>query len=306
MDISVLIATFAREESLSRTLASISRNVFDGEIQVLVADNAVRNETKVLCDRYSNELNIIYVEAPIKGKNNALNTIIPSANGRIFVFIDDDIVLSNDWFKEIWEGTERYKGATLFAGKVVPELPSGMLMPDHSMVEKFVNAGNWDLEEGPIENHQVLGTSMIVRRHVFDEGMKFNPDVGPCGQDYMMGSETEFNLRLFFYGHTAIYLPKARSFHSVRTVQGSVEWWLKRMKRRGRGSVLMQPEPDVVRLFGAPRYLFKHCLQSLIFMLLYRVVGNREKFIHQKSDYLFTRGKVQQYRVDYSGNRRSL
>ncbi|TDT39486.1 GT2 family glycosyltransferase [Halospina denitrificans] len=304
MDISILIATASRDSSLEKALEGIAGCRFGGTFEVLVADNAVRSETQQICERFKRRLNVSYVEAPLPGKNHAMNRLLPLARGGLFVFGDDDIIASLDWLQKLYDGAQRHPDVTLFGGRTLPKIGDELSIPDHPMVEKFVNAGNWEKPEGPIENHQVLGTNMMVRREVFDQGLRFNGDVGPKGKDYMMGSETELNQRLFFYGYSAVYLPDAVVWHLVRQEQTEAEWWLKRMQRRGRGSVLLYPVPEIPRFLGAPRFLYKKLLGAWLKMLLYKLKGPWKSYVDYRSDYLFSKGIIQQYRIDFRGERK--
>ena len=104
---------------------------------------------------------------------------------------------------------------------------------------------DWDLPEGEHPAGNIWGPNMMVRRRVFDRGLRFNPDIGPAGTSYVMGSETEFLLRASDAGHIAVYVPSALVYHQIRPEQLTHSWICGRAFRVARGLVYnnrSQPE----------------------------------------------------------------
>jgi len=94
---------------------------------------------------------------------------------------------------------------------------------------------DWDLPEGEHPAGKIWGPNMMVRRRVFDHGLRFNPMIGPAGNNYVMGSETEFLLRASDAGHKAVYAPSALVYHQIRPEQLTHSWICGRAFRVGRG-----------------------------------------------------------------------
>lgn len=300
--VSLLLATYAREDLLDELLQSLVRQELpDIELDVLIGDNACREETRQVCVHYQSRLNLHYQAVPERGKNNALNSLIPNAQGDLFIFSDDDIIADSDWIKHYVDAMIKHPDAMLFGGRVLPNFAHGDHFPDHPLIQKYANAGNWADSEGPIAHHQIHGTNMAVRRRVIEDGARFNASVGPNGKNYMMGSETEFNLQLRYHGYPAVYLPAAIVHHHIRAEQYDIDWWLHRMERRGRGAVMMQATPEMVRFRGAPRYLYKSLCIDWLKMVAAKMLGRSAQYIDYRASYLFTKGLIFQYRVDFSG-----
>ena len=213
------------------------------------------------------------------------------------IFVDDDIAANENWAYELISCAKRHPDATVFAGRIMPFIPDGYTLPDNEMVHKFVNAGNWSDKEGPISHLKIVGANMMVRSKVFTEGVGFNADIGPNGKSYMMGSETEFNLRLELHGYKASYAPNAIVHHYVRPEQFAMEWWLARMERRGRGSLLLLEPSETPRLFGAPRYLYLRVLKYYLYSFFESLKGNKAKSLAHKSSYFFTVGQIKQFQL---------
>lgn len=300
VDVSVLIATFAREDLLEEVLASLECQELDGiGLQVLIGDNACREETSELCSVFSSRMDLTYVAVPARGKNNTLNALIPKAKGDICILTDDDIIAEPDWIKQFVHGAARYPETSLFGGRVLPNFAHGDDYPEHPLIQKYAHAGNWPDGEGPIAHHRIHGTNMAVRRQIFEDGARFNALVGPNGKNYMMGSETEFCLQLRYHGYSAVYLPEAIVHHHIRREQYDPDWWLQRMERRGRGAVLLKPTPDVARFLGVPRHFYKKLLVEWMQAVTAYFFGSHNDYISRRAEYLHTKGLVFQYRADF-------
>lgn len=298
--ISVLIATFSREDLLEEVLRSLEKQTAPHDsFEVLIADNACRDASEQLCNSFRNRLAVTYVPVPERGKNKALNALLPIARGELYLFTDDDIIADPDWIEGYRTALLNYRGVCLFAGKVLPNFAHGDDFPRHPLVLKYANAGNWDLPEGPIDPVKLHGTNFAVRRQIFDQGEAFNVNIGPNGAQYMMGSETEFCLRLKHHGFDAIYIPTAIVHHHIRREQYDESWWLDRMQRRGRGATILTPVPEVMRFLGAPKFLYKKMLVAWLRMVFARITFNRSGYVDRCAQYQYNRGLIHQYRSDF-------
>ena len=88
----------------------------------------------------------------------------------------------------------------------------------------------------------------MVRRRVFDKGLRFNPDIGPTGSNYAMGSELEFLRRASNAGYTAVYVPSALVYHQIRPEQLSHSWLYGRAFRLARGSIYLDYSKPVLKI----------------------------------------------------------
>lgn len=296
--VTILLATCNRDELLQQELESFC-NLYlpDIELKILVGDNACRKETQTICEQFNTQLDITYIQQKTPGKNSTLNKLLPYAKGQYYIFTDDDIIADKNWVLELIQASKHFPTATVFAGRILPYVPKGYILPDNKMVSKFVQTGNWDQEDGPISHLKIVGANMMVKSEVFTDGVLFNASVGPNGKNYMMGSETEFILRLELHGYSAAYASKAIVHHYIRPEQFSVGWWLARMERRGRGSLLLAEPSETPRLFRAPRYLFTKALKLNLQYIWATLIGNKTKSDTFKSEYFYVLGQIKQYRL---------
>lgn len=297
MDISVLLATYKRAEILLQTLESFCLlNTGTLEWEILVVDNADDERTRQLIEKYRDKLPIRYLLETKRGKNNALNKAIPGAKGTLIVFTDDDIIAERNWLFEMWEGAKRWPDCSIFGGRILPKFPPGKIpIPrEHPFFSGAYAVLDLKRDEGPYRAQDVWGSNMAIRSEVFHRGWRFNPAIGPKGDNYIMGSETELTKRLEKAGFHSIYLPRSLVYHQIRPEQMKLEWIYGRAFRSGRSQAQQYGYPNVPYLFGVPRPLVRELIQLGMEKILHSL--DRYKAIDSGIEYWIARGKFYQYR----------
>jgi glucosyl-dolichyl phosphate glucuronosyltransferase len=237
VDVSVLLATYRRPAVLARTLESFHALRTDGlTYELLVVDNGAPAEPEATLARVGAGLPLRLFVEPTRGKNRALNRAIPEARGALFVFTDDDVIVDPDWLLELVAGARRWPEHQVFGGRVLPLWPDGGAPSlRHKFLTHAYAIADLDRPEGPYAAGWVFGPNMAVRAAVFRAGWRFDPTVGPDGTaTYMTGGETELLHRLQRAGIGAVYLPRVRVHHQIRSEQLRPEWLYGRAFRKGR------------------------------------------------------------------------
>lgn len=210
--LTVIAATHNGEPTLRRMLDSLlALEAPAGGWQLIFVDNASSNRTAAILGEYRAKLPLTVLAEPGRGKNRALYRALQEPLGELVVFTDDDNLADPRWLIELQDCAARHPEVELFGGTLVP---------------------SW--EDGPIALTRIWGPNMMVRRRVFERGHRFNENVGPSASLCMMGSETEFNLRIVEAGSATWYCPTARVAHIIRARQLTREWIMKRAIRFGR------------------------------------------------------------------------
>lgn len=298
MDITVMLTTFRRAEILSQTLNSFCNIITDGlSWEILVVDNDGDPNTEEIVLGFSNKLPIRYLIEKKGGKNNALNKAVELAKGDLFVFTDDDVIADHNWLMEIWEGAMRWPDVSIFGGKILPRYPAGTKIPlseTHQFFKGAYVVADWDAGEGHYSPQKVWGPNMAMRPTIFLDGWRFNPEIGPNGDNYVMGSETELLMRLKESGMNAVFLPKALVHHQIRREQLEVAWLYGRAFRYGRSMAQLYELPNATYWFNVPRYLFRKLLETAIRRIIY--CYDYDKRIDLGINYWILRGNIYQYR----------
>lgn len=299
VDVSVLIATRDRADSLAATLESLEQCDFSRErYHAVVADNGGDPATREVCGEFATALPLEYVAAPVGGKNAALNRALEAARGELFVFTDDDVVVDEGWLSAMWEGAERWRDHDVFGGRVLPLWPDGP--PKVVLETRYAGVAYSILDpehgEGTDPDFLPFGPNFAVRRRVFDEGMRFDPALGPRPGAYTMGGETELLERLRDRGYLPIFLPDSVVHHRIRPSQYAFRWLLGRARKFGRSMadrhVRTRAEEGEPALDRIPSWLYRGVLEFGARALGAAVVGRRAAALEHAMEAAIEVGKI--------------
>jgi glycosyltransferase involved in cell wall biosynthesis len=194
------------------------------------------------------------------GKNAALNAGLAHLEGDLAVFTDDDVFPYPDWLIRLRTAADTHLAYSMFAGAVLPRWegtpPYWMRWVD---VQTVFALSDPRVMEGPTEPWRLFGPNMAIRAEVFRGGTRFNTSIGPRGNNYAMGSETELVLRLGQQGHKAWHVQDAVVEHFIREYQMERSWVLGRAIRLGRGIFRLLGTADAAAVpcwLGMPVHLF--------------------------------------------------
>ena len=304
MKVSIILATYNRNDLLIQTLQGLVNMDTTGlEWEVVLVDNAGNDETARLAESFSASLPLEFLVEKAPGKNNALNSALEHASGELIIFTDDDVIPDQAWVKSLVNAADRWKAADLFGGRILPRFPEGTSAPridDPVFMRIAYVIADWDLPEGEHSAGKIWGPNMMVRRQVFDQGLRFNTKVGPTGRSYVMGSETEFLLRANDAGHTAVYVPSAFVYHQIRSEQLTHAWIRGRAFRVGRG---LAYHDKSVAVLEVKKWMLRE-IAGLYARYMYScVVGTEEEKLQDAIKFHKMRGHIYQC---YKGRSREI
>jgi len=238
MNLTVIICTFNRCQSLRNTLADVAaQSLPDGvEWEVLVVDNNSGDQTREVVDEYCRRYRGLfrYLFEPQQGKSYALNRGIHEARGGILAFTDDDVMLEPTWLQNLTAGLqhedEPWAGS---GGRTLAERgfsPPPWLSLDRRDALAPLAIGDMgseacELKEAP------FGNNMAFRKAVLETYGGFRTDLGPLpGSSQPQKSEdSELGTRLLLAGMRLRYEPSAVVYHCVPKSRVAkdyfLQWW---------------------------------------------------------------------------------
>ena len=266
----VLFATRNGERVLPRTLEGYCRTEKPPQRwKMVIVDNGSDDRTADILAAFGKRLPLEALQQSTPGKNSALNLGLGALEGRLAIITDDDAI-PDPTFLMAWSCyLNMHEDYQLLGGSIVPlfETP-----PPRWMVQSNRQCGmlfaTRDLPEGPIPPNEIYGPNMAVRRSVFEDGFRFNENIGPNASDpnYPMGSETEFCCRVARNGGRAWFAKQPCVQHIIRSGQLAKSYWAQRSYRHGRGfAKLMLESGDV-----APPTKLRRFIAGPILRLRYR------------------------------------
>ena len=276
-DISVVIATYNRAPDLRALLDALLKQDTGGvRFEILVVDNNSNDDTKAVIDaaHAADASGLIrdYFE-PRQGVSYARNTGIAHARAPIIAILDDDVIPAPDWAYSLKQAMDRYPEADCIGGRV----QAVWTRPRPSWFDA-AHTGPLALQDWPDlkwvnrENatNCLITANLAFRRELFDEVGLFSPD-------YPRNQDRELEMRFWRAGKQGLYVPAFDVFVDIPE-----DRLTKRYHRRWRattGSYHAKLRfPDLIdgngrfheheekgrRLFGAPLFMYRHCLRHLV------------------------------------------
>ena len=271
VNITVLICTYNRQQSLARALDSIAKSILPTSLtwEILVVDNNSSDQTreviKEFCGRFPERFR--YLLEPHQGKSYALNAGIGESRGEVIAFVDDDVTVEPTWLHNLAAPilSGEYVGS---GGRILMEReyspPAWLPLNDQRSLAPLVvfdlGTHACDLAEPP------FGTNMAFRRSLFDQYGGFRTDLGPRPGSEIRSEDTEFGWRLLAAGERLSYEGSAVVYHEVPKHRLTKSYFLAWFFAKGRGDVLELGVPPNVRWFaaGVPLFLFRRLVTSTL------------------------------------------
>jgi GT2 family glycosyltransferase len=243
-NITVILCTYNRYQSLAKALESVAASVLPDSIdwEVLVVDNNSRDLTHDVVEEFRRQYpgRFRYLFEGQQGKSYALNSGIREARGEVLAFMDDDVTVEPAWLENLTSVLHdgKYAGS---AGRILPMrgfVPPRWLALDGPLnlagaLCAYCNPGDvpGELKTPP------YGANMAFRSEMFEKYGFFRTDLGPRPNSEMRFEDTEFGRRLMLGGERLRYVPSAIVYHEVHESRVRKEFFLAWWFDFGRGSV---------------------------------------------------------------------
>lgn len=277
MDVTVILCTYNRAESLPVALESVATQSVPGEIrwEVVVVDNNSSDRTSEVVEDYTQKFpgRIRYAFEPEQGLSRARNTGVRMARGRIIAFIDDDVIADPSWLANL-TGPLLSGECAGSGGRILP--PKGFHPPKwmkiggkHDLFGSLLplfDLGDWATEM----TRPPLGANMAFRKEMFGRYGAFRTDLGRCGNNYLMGEEIDFGNRLLSGGETLRYEPTAVVHHPVQEQRLSRKFYRRWWFDFGRTRIIERPRRGGA--LGIPRE-YVSILSQVVRRLPVNVIG---------------------------------
>jgi len=263
MRLDVVIPTYNRQQSLSRTLGSLQKaRVPSGlSVGITVVDNNSSDDTRLVVERWGQELSgVSYVYEKKQGRSFALNAGIQATSGDLIGFIDDDEEVEESWYETVYDAFT--SGDVDFIGG--PYIPNWEVEPPNWLPRKYCGVIG-DIQAGdqivPFDESYpgiLMGGNAVLKRAILKRVGLYMTSVSRKGKKLLAGEDEDMYQRLLKAGAKGLYLPHLRIFHHIPAERLTKSYFRRWCFWRGVSSgVLDRQQPaDVRYLFGVPRYLY--------------------------------------------------
>lgn len=297
--LTIIFATFNGGDTIGRMLQRFCELTPPKvDIEILMVNNGSSDSTVEVAQSFVDKLPLKILHESKRGKNRALNHGVESAKGDLLLFTDDDILPDKDWLVKVWDCSEANRNVDLFGGRILPyweKEPSPDFLESVPLTAAY-GITPAELPEGPVPAGAIWGANMFVRKRVFEKGFRFDEHVGPGPGHYIMGSETEFNLRVASHGYTTWYCPDAIVQHIIFHHETSIKWLKNRACKFGKGRYARNHEEinkGQITTFlrfqlNSPRWMIRKFISEWLLAIKSKLLGDNSgelKHIWSAYDY---------------------
>lgn len=298
-EITVVLCTFNRSDSLKITLDSISHLTLPPDLNwelIIVNNNSTDNTAQVAHDfAGAAPFRVTCIFEGRQGRSPALNAGIAAANGKIIAFTDDDVTFHPDWLINLKRTFDAFQCAGV-GGRVIPVWQQ--TKPEWLQMEEQQAIVHYELGDEPqvLKEHPPLGANCAYRKDEFVKYGTFRLDLGVSGENRGITCEdTEFATRLFKAGEKIVYAPNAIVYHPVDPGRATKGYFLRWHYNDGRSQVRAFPPPtNIVRYFGIPRWVLRSVVVN--FLKSTFTLNSSRRFQHRLRTYRDAGRIVESYR----------
>ncbi len=240
IDISVIVPTYNRLDRLKRVLSALEKQTYPREsFEVIVVSDGSSDGTAEFLKAYSSPILLEGHHQANQGPAAARNTGIKMARGAYVLFLDDDVVPSENLIQEHMASHRRWGEKSVVIGT--------MLSPDDFKYSPWVDWEQYKLAgyyEGMVSGRYkpsprlfYTGNGSVARRWLIESG-GFNPT-------FRRAEDIELAYRLEILGLEFYFEPGAAGFHYA---ERSFDSWLDTPYQYGRNDVIFAAQnqrPDL-------------------------------------------------------------
>ena len=176
-NVSVCICTRNRPQELSKALHSVERSTYPA-FEVIVSDDSTNDDTKKLM--ISHFPTVKYLEGPRKGLGANRNNVLKSVTGSHVLFIDDDVVLHENFLEMVCNKLAKIAGKENINKLIISgiENKNGQLIFPGE--QSFVGWQNVSYKEGDTIKTVVINSAVfpasLFKDTLFDEKLVYGND----------------------------------------------------------------------------------------------------------------------------------
>jgi glucosyl-dolichyl phosphate glucuronosyltransferase len=301
MDVSVIVCTYNRAQSLMDTLQAlvVQETPLSLRWEIIIVDNNSRDNTwEVVKDfAHKSEISVTYTFEPRQGQSHARNAGLKIARGEIIAFTDDDVIPAKSWVAKICIGLDR-GAADGIGGRILPKWEASVpewlegnphiwwciALLDSEKVESLA----WPEVKG---GAQIWGANMAFRRSLFQDVGCFDTSFGHLGNKLYRGEESELIRRALQQGKKLLYDPTVTVYHRIGAERMTKKFFRKVAVDAGEAQAERSVMESSVPLLGAPRWLYRVAATEACRWMAHSLLGKQDAFGHQ-IDFLGSLGRL--------------
>ncbi|MBI1857653.1 MAG: glycosyltransferase family 2 protein [Candidatus Melainabacteria bacterium] len=262
--LSVIVCTRNRAKQLTTLLQCLGtqRDLEDLTWEIVIVDNNSEDNTKEVAYAFceGSNLKVNYVLESKLGSSYARNSGILASKGTFLLFLDDDVLIPNDFISNALMGIQEFEEFDIFGFRILPDWHEVIKQPfwltfgkPFNLIQSFLPVHDLGVEPLRYPNRitkNPISASFLAKKEVFEKTGPFREDLGvnKSGQC----EDTEFFWYAMINRYKILYWPYATLYHTVNPDRLSVKYLHKWYFNLGKSLYLVKNTGRIFNLRKKP------------------------------------------------------
>jgi glucosyl-dolichyl phosphate glucuronosyltransferase len=269
---SIIVATKNRAPMIQGLLDSMKKVAGLDRIrpQIIVGDNNSQDGTWEFLQRTAKNfpLPITLLKVKRPGKSAVLNDAVRAADGRILVFLDDDVTPDRRWL----EASEKFfsqKTYQVGQGRIRLQSPDANDPQVQQLIQRFRTIPYVEYDKSTDRVHSLTGANFAVLRDALERVGPFDERLGPGASG--TSEDIELARRFTRAGIGIGYMREAIAYHRVDRSRLTEEYFKSLHKKQGKSRLLIKNR-------SVPHILFGICGMTTLYGINCVFSGERRRY----------------------------
>lgn len=240
--LTVIIPTFNRKESLLRTLYSLSQQTYSGNLfKVIVVDDGGNDGSEIITEQ-NYPFQLWYVKQQNSGAVNARNRAVQISQSPYLLFTDDDIFFTPECLKHFVDQLQ-VKPFTIIVGNLITAKSDSISSAFHTLHTQIIPQNRTGQENDEISFTECLSGFMAIRREdYFTIGLMEKLTDTDGANSWC---DVDFGYRAYRKGYKFYQASQAIGYHYDHTIYNFERFCQQQAKVGRLGVLLFQKHPQL-------------------------------------------------------------
>jgi len=217
MDVSVVVVTYNRPESLRLTIAALAAQTRVSD-EVVIVDNGSNVDCAEVVKQFSDDLNIVYKYIEKSSIAVGRNVGAYASQGDIVAFTDDDCIPHETWVENIIASFQRDEKTVAIGGKISSYKKESFIdsyfEEEYRLYGEHLKRFHYHRQAGDIMTPYLITANAAFRKTALQE-------IGFFDESFGRAEDVDISIRMHNKGWQVLYEESALVYHQNRATIGA-------------------------------------------------------------------------------------
>ncbi|OGH98191.1 MAG: hypothetical protein A2104_06120 [Candidatus Melainabacteria bacterium GWF2_32_7] len=265
IELSLIICTRNRDDMIVDVLKSAANQALNSsKYEVVIIDQSTNDKTQKLVEKYPD---FKYIKLNSKGVSISRNEGIKQSNGRILVYIDDDILFDNKYLENILNFYETSDlKPDMVGGKTIVKFLGEQ--PDWLEGPLLGILAHSDYGDEPIilnshPKHVPYTCNMAIKRECLEKIGGFSEFLSELEQKFPINEDVMFAHEIKNQGYNLVYDPKMFVYHRMPADRMTYKYYSEKYYAHGKSDAYLYYLLDMFGKKNIPEKILLHTQRIL-------------------------------------------